>query len=113
MVDEILRILDKSALFTVLFLLVDIVKTFFACLILYFYENDLKNSEKSLWLSLVLFVVENILEMAYFLTKFLQIIFKQRKIIRLFFTGKEINFNPYDQTRQDKIFECIYYTIMT
>lgn len=112
MVDEILRILDRSAFFTIIFIFVDIIKIVFSCLVLYFFGLELQNTQYKSWLCLVLFIVQNFIEVAYCFTKFIHIIIiKQKKVLKMFFSGKEITFNPYEITKKERILEIIYYTI--
>jgi len=110
MVNEILRILDKTIIFTIIFILVNLIKIVCSCVVLYYLEEQYYGCES--WLVLILFVSQNVVEAAYLMIKLIQTLGKQRIVLGMYCTGKEINFNPYETNPRDKILELFYYAIM-
>lgn len=112
MVNEILRILDRSLLFTISFMLIDILKVVCSSLVLFFLDRNWDEIDIEAWICLILFVIQNVFEILYFLSKLVQNLFKQKTVINIFLSGSEINFNPYEAKKNEKIMEYLYYLIM-
>ena len=111
MVNEILRILDKTLIFTVIFILIDLIKMVLSCLVLYFLDQSLIDRQPCI--CLILFVIQNILETAYLMSKLIQTILKQKTVLNMYLKGKEIIFNPYEANSKEKLLEYLYFSIMT
>lgn len=110
MVNEILRILDKTMIFTIIFIIIHLIKIICSSVVLYFLEGQYYSEQA--WLVLVLFLSQNALEVGYLMTKLVQTLGKQKIVLGMYCGGKEINFNPYEPSPNDKILEYFYYSTM-
>ena len=110
MVNEILRILDKTMIFTIIFIIIHLIKIICSSIVLYFLDGQYYSEQA--WLVLVLFLSQNALEVGYLMTKLVQTLGKQKIVLEMYFGGKEINFNPYEPSPNDKILEYFYYSTM-
>ena len=110
MVNEIIRILDKTMIFTIVFIIVHLIKIVCSSVVLYFLDGQYYAEQA--WLVLILFLSQNALEVGYLLTKLIQTLGKHKIVLKMYCSGKEINFNPYEPGPNDKIMEYFYYSTM-
>lgn len=110
MVAEILRILDKTIIFSVVFSIINLIKIVCSSIVLYKLNSNYDNEDSRL--VLLLFITQNFIEACYLLTKLMQTLGKQKKVLLMYSAGKEITYNPYEAGLFDRILEVTYYMIM-